>query len=59
MDGWRGRATGTKEPRYFWEYRCAVGALNYESEASFNRAFKQFTGQTPGAIRRGAQSRTP
>ena len=33
--------------------------LNYESEASFNRAFKQFTGQTPGAIRRGAQSRTP
>ena len=33
--------------------------LNYESEASFNRAFKQFTGQTPGAIRRAAQSRTP
>jgi len=26
--------------------------LDYESEASFNRAFKKFTGQTPGAYRR-------
>ena len=28
--------------------------LDYESEASFNRAFKKFTGRTPGAVRRAA-----
>jgi len=28
--------------------------LGYESEATFNRAFKKFTGQTPGSIRRSA-----
>ena len=29
--------------------------LSYESEASFNRAFKKFTGKTPGAVRRMAK----
>lgn len=29
--------------------------LSYESEASFNRAFKKFTGRTPGATRRQSQ----
>lgn len=27
--------------------------LDYQSEAAFNRAFKAFVGQTPGAVRRG------
>lgn len=31
--------------------------LNYESEASFNRAFKKFTGRTPGATRREQSAR--
>lgn len=29
--------------------------LSYESEASFNRSFKKFTGRTPGAVRRAAK----
>ncbi|MGI9241055.1 MAG: AraC family transcriptional regulator [Verrucomicrobiales bacterium] len=29
--------------------------LGYQSEAAFNRAFKSFTGKTPGAIRREAR----
>lgn len=29
--------------------------LDYESEASFNRAFKKFTGCTPGVTRRSAK----
>ena len=29
--------------------------LGYQSEAAFNRAFKTFTGQTPGAVRREAR----
>jgi len=29
--------------------------LGYQSEAAFNRAFKSFTGQTPGAMRREAR----
>ena len=30
--------------------------LDYESEASFNRAFKKFTGRTPGAMRRKSRA---
>lgn len=30
--------------------------LDYNSEAAFGRAFKKFTGKTPGAIRRGDDS---
>lgn len=31
--------------------------LGYESEASFSRAFKKATGQTPGSVRRGAEEK--
>ena len=31
--------------------------LDYQSEAAFNRAFKKFTGKTPGAIRREARQK--
>jgi len=31
--------------------------LDYQSEAAFNRAFKSFTGKTPGAVRREAKKR--
>jgi AraC-like DNA-binding protein len=30
--------------------------LDYNSEAAFGRAFKKFTGRTPGAVRRGDDS---
>jgi AraC-like DNA-binding protein len=30
--------------------------LDYNSEAAFGRAFKKFTGKTPGAVRRGDDS---
>lgn len=30
-----------------------AGRLGYESEAAFSRAFKRFTGVSPGAVRRG------
>ncbi|MDQ8209111.1 AraC family transcriptional regulator [Coraliomargarita sp. SDUM461003] len=30
--------------------------LSYESEASFNRSFKKFTGRTPGSLRRQART---
>lgn len=33
--------------------------LGYESEASFNRAFKSFVGRTPGAVRREARRERP
>ena len=33
--------------------------LGYQSEAAFNRAFKGFTGKTPGAVRREARRATP
>ncbi len=32
--------------------------LGYRSEAAFNRAFKTFTGKTPGAVRREARQRS-
>jgi AraC-like DNA-binding protein len=31
--------------------------LDYESEASFNRAFKKFKGSTPGALRRSSKAK--
>ena len=33
-----------------------AGAVGYESEAAFNKAFKRVTGAAPGACRRGAQA---
>lgn len=33
--------------------------LDYESEASFHRAYKRWSGQTPGAVRRNARASTP
>lgn len=35
-----------------------AGKLGYESEASFSRAFKKATGQTPGSVRREAGEET-
>jgi AraC-like DNA-binding protein len=33
-----------------------AGRLDYNSEAAFGRAFKKFTGKTPGFVRRGGDS---
>ena len=35
--------------------RMMAEQLGYQSEAAFNRAFKSFTCETPGAVRRAAR----
>ena len=36
-----------------------AGAVGYESEAAFSRAFRRWTGRTPGAVRRAASRHAP